>query len=130
MIHYIQKEKSAMKTTVTSGRLIDFGAFGTVDLEDFHRYFVEFKRVLVPGGVVVVNFVNFMAPEGHAKFRRHAETTNHPDVFRWHHPNAIEALCNRLQFEQVELTPERVKAGDFVCYVSSRKSKLDKEQKD
>ena len=41
MIHYIQKEKSAMKTTVTSGRLIDFGAFGTVDLEDFQQ---ESKR--------------------------------------------------------------------------------------
>lgn len=100
---------------------ISDGVFHHIDLEDVHRYLSAFKRVLVPGGIVVVNFVNIMAAEGYRKFRIHADARDDRDVFRWHHPAAVAQLCGGLGFVQVELGQERVLAGDFVCYSTCRK---------
>jgi SAM-dependent methyltransferase len=97
------------------------GVFHHIDLEDIHRYLAAFKRVLVPGAPLVINFVNLTAPEGYAKFRLHADRTDTRDVFRWHHPEVMELLFERLGFERIEFHHERVLAGDFVCYVTARK---------
>jgi SAM-dependent methyltransferase len=97
------------------------GVFHHIDTEDFHRFLSAFLRVLKPGGHVAVNFVSLLAPEGYARFRAHADSCDQRDVFRWHHPEVVRLLCEKLGFIEIELTRERVKAGDFVWYLTCRK---------
>lgn len=70
---------------------------------------------------MVVNSVNVMAAEGYGKFRAHADAKDNRDIFRWHHPAAVALLCRELGVVQVELGDERVRARNFVCYVTCRK---------
>ena len=96
------------------------GVFHHVSTEDFHRFLSSFRRVLTPRGRVVVNFVSLLDPDGYARFRAHADSTDDPDIFRWHHPEVVALLCQNLGFQDIELTQERVKAGNFVWYLSCR----------
>jgi cyclopropane fatty-acyl-phospholipid synthase-like methyltransferase len=98
--------------------IIADGIFHHIDVEDFHRYAAAFRRVLVPGGVLTLNFVNIMAQEGYEFFRSNAERSDDRDIFRWHHPDTVAALFRNLGFEQISITHERVRAGDFVSFLS------------
>ena len=97
------------------------GVVHHLDPEDLHRYLTAFHRVLVPGGLAVFNFVNLMAPEGYAKFRSFADSSNMRDGFRWYHPEIVRFLCERAGFANVNIQEERVLTGDFVCYVTCRR---------
>ena len=97
------------------------GVFHHLNTEDIHRFLAAFRRVLRPGGYVVVNFVSLLDPDGYVRFRANADASDDPDLFRWQHPETIRLLAQNLSFEDIELTQESVKAGAFVCYLSCRK---------
>jgi cyclopropane fatty-acyl-phospholipid synthase-like methyltransferase len=101
--------------------IVSDGVFHHIDVEDFYRYAVAFKRVLVPGSAVAVNFVNITSIEGFAFFRNNADGSDKRDLFRWYHPETVSMLFRNLGFEQIELHNERVRAGDFVTYITCRK---------
>jgi cyclopropane fatty-acyl-phospholipid synthase-like methyltransferase len=123
--HFVALKVSDCRLRPVADASVDFivsdGVFHHLDIEDFHRYAIAFRRVLAPGGALAFNFVNLMAPEGYALFRAHAERSDKRDVFRWHHPEMVECVFRQAGFDAIELHHERVRAGDFVTYVSGRR---------
>jgi len=85
--------------------IIANGVFEHIYLEGFYRYFETFHRILRPGGRGIFNFNNIMSQGGFEWF--HKELPKQMDgrsIFRFYHPETVEALCRRAGLEVVEMS--------------------------
>ncbi len=96
-------------TEVASGTVdvgLAHGVFEHIDLDDMASFLDEFHRVLVPGGILVFNFDNFISCGGQAWFERWRPAPGGRGIFRFYHPEVVRAAAVAAGFEVERITTD------------------------
>jgi SAM-dependent methyltransferase len=84
--------------------VVAHGVFEHIDQEDMLSLFLEFHRVLRPGGTVAFNFDNLLGDQ--ARSLMLSSRDNHGlDRFRFYHPEAVRQLSAFARFDSAEVFP-------------------------
>lgn len=85
--------------------VFSFSTFVHLDVEQFYGYLQEAERILRSGGFAVIHYANIMSSGGYSFFKEILPSNFNRSIFRFHHPEKIRKIAEKIGLEVFKETP-------------------------